>query len=152
MHTGQAPEFVTLPHNVSQSLFRCCPVPWRSNTLPLIRDDTRSVIKTPLNIPLFNVFSHLTLHFVDPKSVISVLNFSSICFIISVYTIHGTDIPYVFPLLYVCLGLMWPSSGTLGLTITYFFPRYSPYTGQCLHTGSALYVWFLCEALCFEMY
>jgi hypothetical protein len=37
---------------------------------------------------------------------------------------------------------MWPSSGTLGLTITYFISCYSSYTGQCLHIGSALYVLF----------
>jgi hypothetical protein len=64
-----------------------------------------------------------------------------LCFInVSVYTIRGTDIPYVFTFT-TCFDLMWPSSGTWGLTITYFFPCYSPYTGQCLHIGSALYVW-----------
>jgi hypothetical protein len=36
---------------------------------------------------------------------------------------------------------MGPSSGTLGLTITYFFSCYSPYTGHCLHILSELYVW-----------
>jgi hypothetical protein len=35
---------------------------------------------------------------------------------------------------------MGPSSGTLGLTITYLFFCYSPYTDQCLHIGSALYI------------
>jgi hypothetical protein len=61
--------------------------------------------------------------------------------IVSIYTIHGTDTPYIFTLT-ACFSLMWPSSGTLGLTITYFFSCYSPYTNQCLHIGSALYVWF----------
>jgi hypothetical protein len=37
---------------------------------------------------------------------------------------------------------MGASSRTLGHTITYFSSRYSPYTGQCLHIGIALYVWF----------
>jgi hypothetical protein len=53
----------------------------------------------------------------------------------------------------ICFGLMGPSSGTLGLTITYFLFRYSPCTGQCLYIGSALYVWFhvmLCVAKCTE--
>jgi hypothetical protein len=64
------------------------------------------------------------------------------CFIMfTVYTIHGTDTPYVFTFT-ACFDLMWPSSGTLGLTITCFFSCYSPYTGQCLHIGSALCVWF----------
>jgi hypothetical protein len=64
------------------------------------------------------------------------------CFIIvAVYTIRGTGKPYVFTFT-TCFDLMWPSSGTLGLTITYFFSRYSPYTGQCSDIGSALYVWF----------
>jgi hypothetical protein len=62
-------------------------------------------------------------------------------FVVSVNTTRGTDIPYVFTFT-TCFGLMWPSSGTLGLTITYCFSRYSPYTGQCLYIGSALYVWF----------
>jgi hypothetical protein len=61
---------------------------------------------------------------------------------VSVYTIRGMDIPYVL-FLTTCFGPMGPSSGTLGLTITYFFSCYSPYTGQCLHIGSALYVWFI---------
>jgi hypothetical protein len=79
--------------------------------------------------------------------VLEMLYFSVIlcikqCFVIvSVHTIRGTDIPYVFTFT-ACFGLMWPSSGTLGLTITYFFSRYSPYTGQCLHIGSALDVRF----------
>jgi hypothetical protein len=38
---------------------------------------------------------------------------------------------------------MGPSSGTLGLTITYFFFCYTPCTGQCLHVGSVLYVWLI---------
>jgi hypothetical protein len=37
-----------------------------------------------------------------------------------------------------CFGLMGPSSGTFGLTITHFFLCYPPYIGQCLHIGSAL--------------
>jgi hypothetical protein len=35
---------------------------------------------------------------------------------------------------------MWSSSGTSGLTVTYLFSCCSPYTGQCLRIGSALYV------------
>jgi hypothetical protein len=60
---------------------------------------------------------------------------------VSAYTIRGTDTTYVFTFT-TCFDLMWPSSGTLGLTITYFFSCYSPYTGQCLPIGSALYVLF----------
>jgi hypothetical protein len=37
---------------------------------------------------------------------------------------------------------MGPSSGTLDLTIIYLSFCYSPYTGQCLQIGSALYIWF----------
>jgi hypothetical protein len=59
---------------------------------------------------------------------------------VSVYTVSGADIPYVF-IFTTRFGLMWPSSGILGLTITYFFSCYSPYTGQCIHIGSALYIW-----------
>jgi hypothetical protein len=60
-------------------------------------------------------------------------------FIVYFYTIRGTDIPHFFNFT-TCFGLMGPSSGTLGLTITYLFSCYSPYIGQCLHIGSALYV------------
>jgi hypothetical protein len=57
------------------------------------------------------------------------------------YSLHNSWHKYTtsFPFT-TCFGLMWPSSDTLGLTITYFCPCYSPYTGQCLHIGSALYV------------
>jgi hypothetical protein len=67
--------------------------------------------------------------------------FITMFIIISVYTIRGIDIPYVSTFT-TCFRLMWPSSGTLDLTITHFISCYSPYTGQCLHIGSALYVWF----------
>jgi hypothetical protein len=43
-----------------------------------------------------------------------------------------------------CFGLMGSSSGTLGLTVTYFVSCYCPYSGQCLHIRSALCVRFLC--------
>jgi hypothetical protein len=44
-------------------------------------------------------------------------------------------------------GLMGPSSGILGLTITYFIFCYSPYTGQCLHIGSAVYSFYASPVL-----
>jgi hypothetical protein len=63
------------------------------------------------------------------------------CYItVFVCTIRGTDIPYVFTFT-TCFSLMWPSSGTLGLTITYFFSCYSPYTGQCLYILGVHYMY-----------
>jgi hypothetical protein len=45
--------------------------------------------------------------------------FYFLCFIfVSVYTIRGTDIPYVFSFLHV--SAWWGTSGTLGLTVTCF--------------------------------
>jgi hypothetical protein len=61
-----------------------------------------------------------------------------------------TQIYHTFPFT-TCFGLMGPSSGTLGFTIACFSCRYSPHTGQCLHIGSALYVWSL-YVLCCEIY
>jgi hypothetical protein len=53
------------------------------------------------------------------------------------------QINHMFFLVPTCFGLMGPSSGTLDLTIAYFSFCYSPYTGQCLHIGSALYSFYV---------
>jgi hypothetical protein len=66
------------------------------------------------------------------------------CFIIvSVYTICGTDIPLRFYFYYMFRpeGAIFRYS-RIRAHNPYFFSCCSPHTGQCLHIGSALYVWF----------
>jgi hypothetical protein len=50
------------------------------------------------------------------------------------------QVHHTFPFT-ACFSLMGPSSGTLGFYNRLFPFRNSPHTGQCLHIGSALYVW-----------
>jgi hypothetical protein len=51
--------------------------------------------------------------------------YKTMFYCVSVYTIRGTDIPYVFSVS-TCFGLMGPSSGTLVFTINYFPYAISP--------------------------
>jgi hypothetical protein len=63
------------------------------------------------------------------------------CIIVSVYAIRGIDTPYVFTIT-TCFGLLWPSSGTSVSQSPISVFTTPPNTGQCLHMGSAIYVWF----------
>jgi hypothetical protein len=71
---------------------------------------------------------------------------------VSIYTICGTDTPYVFAFT-ACFGLMWPSSGTLGLTHNhlFIFLLLSLHWPVFIHWECVVCM-VLCDTLCFETY
>jgi hypothetical protein len=64
------------------------------------------------------------------------------------------SIYYTLFIVTTCFGLLWPSSDIYSFTHSpLFMSAVPPYTGQCLHTGSVLFMYVVFVLpLCYKMY